>query len=93
MIKSIRHKGLKRFFEKGASKGLNPQWVPRLRSLLAVLKTADQPKDMDLPGARLHPLKGDYAGFWSVDVTGNWRLVWRFDEAGNVHDVDLVDTH
>ena len=93
MIKSIRHKGLKRFFEKGTPRGLNPQWVPRLKNLLAVLRTADQPKDMDLPGARLHPLKGDYVGFWSVDVTGNWRLVSRFDEAGNVHDVDLVDTH
>lgn len=93
MIRSIRHKGLNRFFEEGSPRGINAQWVPRLENLLAVLKVAREPKDMDLPGARLHPLKGRYRGFWSVDVSGNWRLIWRFDDAGDVRDVDLIDYH
>lgn len=87
MIKTFRHKGLKALHATGCTRGLRADHVPRLRRLLAALEQATRPQDMDRPGNRLHPLKGDLADFWSVAVSGNWRLVYRFDGI----DVELVD--
>ena len=93
MIRSIRHKGLRAYFEKGQTRGINPDWRSRLQRILTVLDAATQLADIaDVPGLRFHPLKGDYAGFYAVDVSGNWRVVFRFEE-GDVLDVDLVDYH
>ena len=66
--------------------------VKRLRNILALLETAKTAEDMILPGLRLHALKGDLDGFYSVAVSGNWRVIFRF-AAGNVHDVNLIDYH
>ncbi len=92
MIRSIRHKGLRQFHEKGRTKGLNPNWIKRIRAILSRLDASGVPGDMDLPGLRLHPLKGDRTGIWVVKVTGNWRIVFRFED-GHVFDVDLTDYH
>lgn len=92
MIESFRHKGLKRLYDKGDRRGVRPDLAGKIERILARLDEATEPGHMGLPGWRLHPLKGDLAGFWSVSVSGNWRIVFRF-EAGNARDVDLVDYH
>ena len=88
----IAHRGLRRLYERGEVKQLDPRLVPRIRRVLLLLDEATEPRHMDLPGFRLHPLKGDRTGQWSVSVTGNWRIVFRFAD-GDVVDVDLVDYH
>jgi proteic killer suppression protein len=93
MIKSFRHKGLKALYEDDSTRGVNQDQVKRLRVLLARLEVSRNPADMDFPGLRLHPLKGDLVGFFAVVVSGNWRLIFRFDEQGNAADVDLIDYH
>lgn len=92
MIESFRHKGLKRLYDKGDRRGVRPDLAGKIERIPARLGEATEPGHMGLPGWRLHPLKGDLAGFWSVSVSGNWRIVFRF-EAGNARDVDLVDYH
>jgi proteic killer suppression protein len=92
MIKAFRHKGLKRLFEKDNPSGVRTVQVNRIKDVLAHLDRAELPEDLDLPGYRLHALKGDLKGFWSVTISGNWRIIFRFD-AKNVFDVDLVDYH
>ena len=92
MIKSFKHKGLKGLYEKGRTRGINPQWLKRIRAVLARLDAARSPGDMDMPGLDLHPLKGELKGHWAVDVTGNWRITFRF-EGEDAHDVDLTDYH
>ena len=92
MIQSFRHKGLKRLYEKAASKGLSADMVPKTARIPARLDVATRPEGMNLPGLGLHPLKGELKGFWSVWVTGNWQIIFRFD-GGHVFDVDLVDYH
>ena len=92
MIQSFRHKGLKRLYEKAISRGLPAKMVPKIERILARLDVATRPEMMNLPGFGLHPLKGELKGFWSVWVTGNWRIIFRFD-GGHVCDVDLVDYH
>ena len=87
MIRSIRHKGLKRFFETGSTAGIHPSHANRLRMILGRLNASISPKDMDLPGLRLHPLKGGRKGFWSVWVSGNWRITFTFAEK----DADVVN--
>jgi len=92
VILSIRHKGLKRLYEDGDSRGIFPEHVDKLRDILARLDAATSAADMDLPGFRLHPLKGELKGFWAVTVRANWRVIFRF--AGpNAADVDYVDYH
>lgn len=91
MIKSFRHKGLRRLYEKGDHRGVSPEIVSKLRVILADLDAADRPQDLGRPGYGLHPLKGDLKGFWSVKVTGNWRVIFRFD--AEPRDVDLIDYH
>ncbi len=92
MIVRFRHKGLRRLYERGARRFVPARRVGKIERILARLDVASEPADMNLPGYRLHPLRGDLAGFWAVSVSGNWRIIFRF-EAGNVRDVDLVDYH
>ena len=92
MIRSFRHKGLKLLFEKGDRRKVRPESADKIERILARLEEASDAGNMDLPGYRLHPLKGRLAGFWSVTVSGNWRIVFRF-EAGHASDVDLIDYH
>ena len=88
----IKHKGLRRLYERNDARSLHAAHVTRIRRLLYMLRSARQPSDMEQPGFRLHPLRGEYQGHWSVAVWGNWRIVFRF-EAGEAIDVDLVDYH
>jgi proteic killer suppression protein len=92
MIKRFRHKGLARFFETGDTRGINAQHAAWLRLLLTSLNAAETPADMNLPGYRLHQLKGERKGQWAVSVSGNWRLMFVFD-GSNASDVELVDYH
>jgi len=92
VIQSFRHKGLRRLFEKDEPQAIRPDQVRKVQNILAVLNRARAPEDMGLPGFRLHPLKGDRRGFWSVTVRGNWRIMFRFQN-GHVYDVDLTDYH
>jgi len=92
MILRFRHRGLKRFFEDDDPRGLNPQHLEIIARILARLDRAERPQDMNLPGWRLHPLKADYAGFWSVTVRANWRIIFRFQKA-DATDVDYLDYH
>ena len=93
MIRSFRHKGLRALFEEDNTRGVQQNQVKRLRALLTRLSASHHAADMDIPGLRLHPLKGKLAGFYAVDVSGNWRLLFRFDTHGDVVDVDLMDYH
>ena len=92
MIQNFRHKGLRLLFERGNRSKLAPQDLDRIENILLVLNQAQTPEDMDLPGFRLHPLKGDRKGFWAVTIRANWRIVFRI-ENGQACDVDLVDYH
>jgi proteic killer suppression protein len=92
MIVSFRHKGLKLLYERGDRRRVSAEHVDKVERILARLDEATAPGHMNLPGFRLHPLKGDLAGCWSVSVSGNWRIIFRFDGV-NACDVDLVDYH
>jgi proteic killer suppression protein len=92
VIRKIRHKGLKKLYEDDSAAKVNPNHADKLRRILARLDAASTPQDMDLPGYRLHKLKGELEGFWAVDVTRNWRVIFRF-ESGHATDVDFVDYH
>jgi len=92
MIVSFRHKGLRLLYGKGDGRRVAAEFVGKVERILARLDEATEPRHMDLPGFRLHPLKGDLVGTWSVSVSGNWRIVFRFDGV-NACDVDLVDYH
>ncbi|HET9219273.1 MAG TPA: type II toxin-antitoxin system RelE/ParE family toxin, partial [Terriglobia bacterium] len=92
LIQTFRHRGLKRLFEHNDPSKVRRDQVKRIADVLAQLDMASKPSDLDLPGYRLHPLKGDLKGFWSVMISGNWRIVFRFAE-GDAFDVDLVDYH
>ncbi|MGN8200312.1 type II toxin-antitoxin system RelE/ParE family toxin [Salinisphaera sp. RV14] len=92
MIKSFRHKGLKRYFESGSKAGIQPEHAKRLRMQLAALDTAIVIEDMDIPGFKLHALKGSNEGRWSIRVNGNWRVTFEFQE-GNAFVLDYEDDH
>jgi len=92
VIKSFQHKGLKDFFEVGSKRGISAALAKRIRIRLDVIEAATAIQDIDLPGFRLHELQGDKAGTWSVQVSGNWRLTFKFSD-GNAQDVDLEDYH
>ncbi|MCD9028093.1 type II toxin-antitoxin system RelE/ParE family toxin [Luteimonas sp. BDR2-5] len=92
MIKSFRHKGLRKLFETGSTSGIQSSHARRLRMQLAALDTAQTVEDMDIPGFRLHPLKGRMHGRWSVTVNGNWRLTFEFQD-GNAYVLDYEDYH
>jgi toxin HigB-1 len=92
LIHSIRHKGLKRLFEDDDMRGVFAEHAEKLRDILARLDAARAVADMDLPGFRLHALKGDLKGFWAVAVRANWRVIFRFAN-GDALDVDYIDYH
>lgn len=92
MIRSIRHKGLKRLYQDDDPRGVFAEHVERLRRILARLDAAGVVTDMDLPGYRLHALKGELHGWYAVTVRANWRVIFRFVE-GDAIDVDYVDYH
>lgn len=92
-IRSIRHKGLRRLFEKGDGRGLPAASIDKLRDMLLAIQVAKEIDDLSvMPGWRLHPLKGKLAGYWSLTVTGNWRLTFKFQD-GDAYDLDLLDYH
>ena len=92
MIKSFRHKGLRRFFETGSTAGIQASHMKRLRIQLAALDTAEIIEDMDIPGFKLHSLKGDRKGLWSISVSGNWRITFDLKD-GNTYFVNYEDYH
>lgn len=92
MIRTIKHRGLKRLFEQGDPSKVRADQLKRIRDVLAHLDRAVEWSDIDLPGYRLHRLKGNLKGHWSVTISGNWRITFRFED-GEALDVDLVDYH
>ncbi len=92
MIGNIRHKGLAALYYDDQTMGVKQSLVKRLRYILALLATAFTVEDMNIPALKLHKLKGDLAGFYAVSVSGNWRVIFRFEE-GQATDVDLIDYH
>lgn len=92
MIQSFKHRGLKRLYERGDRSGIRPDLVDTVEDILARLDQATTAQQINLPGYRLHPLKGTLKGFWAVTVRANWRIVFRF-QGVNAGDVDLIDYH
>jgi len=92
MIISFRHKGLRIFYETGNTRGVQATHAQRLKRQLQFLERAIVAQELSLPGWQLHPLKGELAGFWSVSVSGNWRLIFRF-VGSDVELVDYLDYH
>ena len=92
MIANIRHKGLKRFWTKDDASKLPADQVQKMRAMLGLLNAAESVDDVNFPGASLHPLKGKWAGYWSVTVKANWRIIFRFDK-GNAYLIDYIDYH
>ena len=92
MIRRFRHRGLRRLYERGDRSRVPAGQAERISLALADLDDATKPSDLHLPGYRLHPLKGNLEGFWSISISGNWRIIFRF-EANDAYDVDLVDYH
>lgn len=92
VIKSFSHKGLERFFHDGSKKGINPGQAGKLGDILDRLDAAAEVQDMNFPGSGFHPLKGNLKHHWSVKVSGNWRVVFRF-EGGDAYVVDYKDYH
>lgn len=92
MIKSFRHKGLRALFESGSAAGVQPHHASKLRLQLAALDSARTINDVNLPGYRLHLLKGNMSGRWAITVSGNWRMTFEFRD-GNAHVLDYEDYH
>jgi len=92
MIKSFRHRGLKRLYERDDRSQVGADMLDKIENILAKLDTSDSPEKMALPSFRLHQLKGDLKGFWAVTVRANWRIIWRF-EGPDAVEVDLIDYH
>ena len=92
MIRSFRHRGLRRFYERDDPSQIHAAHRKKVARILSYLDMARAPHDMDFSGLRLHPLTGELKGFWSVTVSANWRIVFRF-EGIDAFDVDLVDYH
>jgi proteic killer suppression protein len=92
MIVSFRHKGLARLYQRAERRGVAADLLPKVERVLARLDVVTNAGQMDLPGWKLHPLKGKWKGFWSVWVSGNWRIIFRFTGT-DAADVDLVDYH
>ena len=92
MILSFKHKGLERFFKTGSKSGIKPSHADRLRLILGRLNASVVPEDMDLPGLFLHPLAGNRSGTWSVRISGNWRVTFKFN-GPHAEVVDYEDYH
>ena len=92
MIRSFKHRGLKRLYEDDDRRGVRPDLAKTVQEILTVLDDALSPQELGLPAYHLHALKGDMKGFWSVTVRANWRIVFRF-EGNDAFDVELIDYH
>ncbi|MDH5509363.1 MAG: type II toxin-antitoxin system RelE/ParE family toxin [Nitrospinota bacterium] len=92
MIRTFKHRGLKRLYERGDQGQVSSEHLSRIEDIIARLDIAVAPSDLDLPGYGLHPLKGKLKGFWAVKVSGNWRIIFRFKD-GDAFDVNLIDYH
>jgi proteic killer suppression protein len=92
MIVSFKHRGLKRLYERGDRSQVGADIVETVENILTILDAAKTPQALDLPRYRLHPLRGDLRGFWSVTVRANWRIIFRLDD-GDAFDVELIDYH
>ena len=92
MIGTFRHRGLKELYEQGRSAKVTQTHVARLLRILTALDSSSCPEGMDLPGFRLHPLRGRMKGFHAVSVSANWRVIFRFED-GRAVDVDYIDYH
>lgn len=92
MIVSFRHKGLERLYRTGSSRGINPEHVPKITRVLAILDVAVSAEELSIPSLKLHQLKGELKGFWSVWVNGNCRIIFRF-VGSHVEMVDYLDYH
>jgi proteic killer suppression protein len=92
MIRGFKHRGLKRLFERNDRSGIRPDLADTVQEILTVLDDAVTPQELNLPGYRLHPLKGDLKGYWSVTVRANWRIIFTFKGA-DAFDVELIDYH
>ena len=94
-LDSFRHKAVRRLYEEGKTKGVPPAAVEKLRKLLFTMETAEDLNELEkFPGWRLHPLKGDRRGYWSLTVTGNWRLIFKYDGVENrATDIYFIDYH
>ena len=92
MIKSFKHKGLRKYFETGIASGIQVKHKQKLRMQLVAIDTAHSIEDIDLPGFKLHPLKGNRGGIWSITVNGNWRVTFEFVD-GNAYILNYEDYH
>ncbi|MBV8053860.1 MAG: type II toxin-antitoxin system mRNA interferase toxin, RelE/StbE family [Deltaproteobacteria bacterium] len=92
MIRHFRHRGLKRLYESDDRREVSPQHADKIARIMARLDEATRPQELNLPGFRLHPLKGDLGGYWSITVSANWRVIFRF-EGASATDIDLIDYH
>jgi toxin HigB-1 len=92
VIASFKHRGLRKLYEDDDRRGVSPSHVDKIKRILARLDEVTEVGNMGLPGFGLHPLKGKLKGFWAVSVSGNWRIVFRFENR-NAYDVDLIDYH
>ncbi len=92
MIKSFKHKGLDQFFYTGSKKGIIPGHAKKLGKILDRLHAATELRDLQWPGSNLHQLTGNYKGMYAISVSGNWRIIFRF-ENGQIYDLDYLDYH
>jgi proteic killer suppression protein len=92
MLRSFKHKGLKRLYERGDRSLIRADLLDTVENILTVLDVATTPQALNLPRYRLHPLKGSLKGSWAVTVRANWRIIFRFED-GHAHDVELIDYH
>jgi proteic killer suppression protein len=92
VIRSFKHKGLDAFFRTGSKAGIQPAHAAKLRVQLTALDFAKRVEDLSAPGWRLHPLKGDLKGYYSITVNGNWRLIFKFNN-GEAELIDYLDYH
>ena len=92
MIQSFKHKGLQRYYEKGDYSQIQPTHRKKIRLILSLLNAATEIRDLNFPGSNLHRLSGDLSNFWAVNVSGNWRIIFSFED-GDAFDVDYVDYH
>lgn len=91
-IRGFKHRGLKRLYERDDCSGIRPDLRDGVEDILGRLDTAETPQAMNLPGYRLHPLKGGLREFWSVTIRANWRIIFRF-QGGDAFDVEPIDYH
>ncbi len=92
MIRSLKHRGLKRLYEQADGSGIRPDLLEPVERILTILDSATAPQALAIPRYRLHPLKGDRKGFWAVTIRANWRIIFRFAD-GHAWDVEMIDYH